>query len=347
MSSRRVLERIVDGKYSRSDFFAMKSIGKDKDSSGELKKQLSNHWFNIVEEDLPDVDLNHVLEGIHHQIEHERKPLRNSRFITIFQRVAAILIVPLLLGYFALFYFHGRQSPAETAMAEIQCPPGVRTHFVLPDGSSGFLNSGSTLEYPIPFGDQRMVRLRGEGYFDISPDEERPFIVESPHLYTRVLGTQFNITAYEDENREEIILKEGSVEILSPSGKRLASLKPNQKLDVDISTGQLNTSDVRAEQYMLWTEGKLVFRNESMEQVTKRLGRWFNVEIEIRDSELLDYALWATFTNEPLEEVMKLLSLTAPIRFKEQERGKTTGNVYLPRKVIFCLDKSRAEAFKL
>ncbi len=346
MSSKRVLEGIVAGKFSRADFFAIKSMSKDKDSRGDIKKHFSDHWYRINSEELPDVNLDHVLDKVHVQIQKERKPARSSRFITIFQRVAAILIVPLLLGYFALFYFQDRHNITESAMAEIQCPLGVRTQFVLPDGTSGFLNSGSTLEYPVPFGDQRIVRLKGEGYFDVSHDSERPFIVESPHLYTRVLGTQFNIFAYEDENREEIILKEGSVEVLSPGGKKLADLKPNQKLNVNISTGQINTSTVQADQYVLWTEGKLVFRNESMTQVANRLGRWFNVEIEIRDEELLNYALWATFTNEPLEEVLKLLSLTAPVRFREQERRRTAGNVYLPRKIVFCLDKSREDAFK-
>ena len=179
----------------------------------------------------------------------------------------------------------------------------------------------------------------------MSRDSERPFLVETPHLLTRVLGTQFNIIAYDDESREEIILKEGSLEVMTQSGKKLAGMQPDQKFEVNFSTGQSDLTSVQADQYVSWTEGKLVFRNESMMQVAKRLGRWFNVEIEIRDQELLNYALWATFTDEPLEEVLKLLSLTAPMRYKEQKRVKTADHVYLPRKVIICLDKSRVDAF--
>ena len=102
---------------------------------------------------------------------------------------------------------------------------------------------------------------------------------------------------------------------------------------------------VEASQYVSWTEGMLVLRNENMEQVATRLGRWYNVEIEIKDPELLKYSFRATFIDEPLEEVLKLLAQTAPLSYEEQKRETTSNNVLLKRKFFLSLDRKRLEAF--
>jgi ferric-dicitrate binding protein FerR (iron transport regulator) len=160
-----------------------------------------------------------------------------------------------------------------------------------------------------------------------------------------VLGTQFNVLAYETEKSEEIILKEGSIEVYSKQGKRLVGLVPDQKLSLNTENRQFKTNQVEAEQYVSWTEGKLVFRNESMQLVADRLGRWYNVEIEIADEDLLKYAFRATFIDEPLEEVLKLLARTAPIKYKEIKRETSNDNTYKKRKFIVSLDRMRLNAF--
>jgi len=340
-----IVERYFSGRYSRSDFLAINSIFKDKVARDALEKHLNSHWFNMSNESLPEGNIDHVLERIHHQLQVEEEPPRRLRIIQGFRKVAAILIIPLLLGYIALFYFQSRNSVLEPTMAEIQCPEGVRTKFVLPDGTTGFLNSGSSLEYPVPFAREREVRLIGEAYFDVSTDENRSFTVKTRHLSTRVLGTQFNVIAYEDENSEEVILKEGSVEVLSSHGKRIVSLQPDQKLGLDTSSKKFKVSQVQADQYVSWTEGKLVFRNESMQEVANRLGRWFNADIVLEDQELLAYNLWATFIDEQLDEVLKLLAITAPLSYEEQKREKAANNIYMKRKVIIRLDRDRLDAF--
>jgi len=160
-----------------------------------------------------------------------------------------------------------------------------------------------------------------------------------------VMGTQFNVIAYENENTEEIILREGEVEVYSRKGQRLGTLESDQKLEFDRDNRRYGISQVESAQYISWTEGKLVFRNESMEDVARRLGRWYNVDIDIQDPELFDYSFRATFMDEPLEEVLKLLSLTAPMSFKEQQRVSTNQNLFKKRKVILRIDSERVNAF--
>jgi len=343
--NKKSVERYAEGKYSRGDFLATESLFKDINRRGDLGTHLESHWFEYVNEPPPEGNTDHILDRIHHQIHLEGSPTRRSHFIKAFQKVAAILILPLLLGSLGLFFFQSGNFGGKVAMAEIQCPLGVRTKFALPDGTVGFLNSGSTLEYPVKFSRERKVTLIGEAYFDVAHDEKRAFSVNTPHLHTRVLGTQFNIIAYENENSEEIILRKGEVEVYSIQGNKLETLGPDLKLKFNSDTRKYGVNPVESNQYISWTEGKLVFRNESMEQVANRLGRWFNVEIEIKDEELLKYTLWATFIDEPLDEVLKLLALTAPLCYEEQVREKTENNTYLKRKVIISLDKDRVDAF--
>lgn len=340
-----ILQRFFNGKYSRKDFLTIKSIFENPEKETEIKNLLQNHWFEVNNEPLPEGNINHVLDKIHHQIRQENTRVKNNRFITAFQRIAAILIIPLVLTFMAVFYFQSKSPTPEIAYAEIQCPLGVRTKFVLPDGTKGFLNSGSTLEYPVIFTSGRNVSLTGEAFFDVTHDKDHPFTVNTPNMVTKVLGTQFNVIAYGNENSEEIILKKGKVEVYSKRGEKLETLQPNQKLVLNTQTRQYNKNKVEADQYVSWTEGKLVFRNESMQQVASRLGRWYNVEIEIKDRELLKYAFRATFIDEPLDEVLKLLALTAPLSYKEQIRETTINDTYKKRKVIVSIDRKRLDAF--
>jgi ferric-dicitrate binding protein FerR (iron transport regulator) len=340
-----ILNRFFNGKYSRKDYLAIKSILEKPDEKEELKDLLQNHWSDFNTKPLPKGDVDHILRKIHKQIDREENKRKGNRFISVFQKIAAILIIPLILSFLAIFYFQSKTVTTETAFAEIQCPLGVRTKFTLPDGTTGFLNSGSTLEYPVQFSNDRKVKLTGEAFFDVHHDAEHPFIVNTANLSTKVLGTQFNVIAYGTENSEEIILEQGSVEIYSKQGEKLATLQPDQRLALNTATRQYKTNRVEAEQYVSWTEGKLVFRNESMQLVADRLGRWYNVEFEIEDEELLNYAFRATFIDEQLEEVLKLLARTAPLKYKEIKRETSNDDTYKKRKFIVSLDRKRLGAF--
>lgn len=340
-----ILNRFFEGKYSRKDFLAIKAAFEKPEMEAEIKELLTRHWLSFNNKPLYEADINHVLDKIHRRIEQEKKPPKTVQFIRLFQRVAAILIVPLILSFVAMLWFRPAAVTPEIATAEIQCPLGVRTKFVLPDGTTGFLNSGSTLEYPVIFSHKRNVTLKGEAFFDVAHDEKHPFTVTTAHLSTRVLGTQFNVIAYGNETTEEIFLKEGRVDVYSNQGEKLETLLPDQKMLLNTINKRYSTKTVEAEQYVSWTEGKLMFRNENMAQVANRLGRWYNVEIEVQDTELLDYAFRATFIDEPLEEVLKLLALTAPIKYEEQIRETTNDDIYKKRKVIVSLDKKRLSAF--
>jgi transmembrane sensor len=153
------------------------------------------------------------------------------------------------------------------------------------------------------------------------------------------------VMAYENEAKEEIILNRGEVEVMAHDGIVLDKLSSNQKLVLHTENRKCRTLEVEASQYIGWTEGKLIFRNENMQQVAERLGRWYNVDIKIEDEELLKYAFRATFVDETLEEVLKLMALTAPIIYEEQPRNTSSNHTYQRRIIIVKLDHRRLSAF--
>ena len=340
-----ILNRFFIGKYSRNDFRNIQEIFSKPENRPELRSYLENHWMEFSKEELPAGDFDSLFLKIQNRIALEDNKTRKSGFIQLFQRIAAILFLPLLIAFFALVYFQKDKPSPSAAWAEIQCPLGVRTKFRLPDGSTGFLNSGSTLKYPVEFVKQREVTLSGEAFFDVVHVDNAPFKVRTPNLNLLVKGTRFNVIAYQGENTEEIILQQGSVQITGTDDGLNAQLQPGQKFSMTLENRKSGISEVLASQYTSWINGKLVFRNEGMQEVATRLGRWYNVEIVLQDPQVLNYSFHATFSEEPLEEVLKLLALTAPIMYSIEKREITGDQVYQKRKVYIRLDQKRVGDF--
>jgi transmembrane sensor len=326
----------------------------------DLSEQLSDRQNQVVEDVLnedwesqlysdfiPDRNLKPVLDRVHHHIRlNEDKKAIHLNWWQGFQRAAAILIIPLMLSFLAYFYFQFKSPGTPVSFAEIQCPMGVRTKFQLPDGSTGYLNSGSSLRYPAQFIGERKVELIGEAFFDVVHNAEIPFHVNTKNLDIKVLGTTFNVIANEDEQTEEIVLQTGKVDVSSKRGDQMAVLKPNEQLTLDIEKQTVSKNEVEASQYTSWKEGKLVFRNENMQQVARRLSRWYNVEVMVDDKQLENYTFHATFFDEPLDEVLKLISITTPISYNEDKRTSDSDGVFQKRKITLQINKSKLNQFR-
>lgn len=314
----------------------------------EVDEFIRNDWaMHLKTEGDPIFKLDHLLDKVHHHIHLNQVKEPNTLNVWLyFQRIAAILIFPILFSFLAYFYFQGNPSAITTSFAEIECPMGVRTKFQLPDGSTGHLNSGSRLKYPVQFNGERKVELSGEAFFDVVHNAEIPFHVNTKNLDIKVMGTTFNVIANENENTEEIILQTGRVDISSKSGKKLTVMKPNELFSLDIAKRSFVKNKVEASQYTSWKEGKLVFRNENMQQVARRLSRWYNAEVTVDDRLLEDYTFHATFLDEPLDEVLKLLSITTPLSYQEEKRKSDAEGVFQKRKIVLKINQSKINQFK-
>jgi ferric-dicitrate binding protein FerR (iron transport regulator) len=234
----------------------------------------------------------------------------------------------------------------EPVYNEILVPYGSKTVITLSDSTKIWLNAGARLKYPANFNnDRREVFLQGEGFFDVTKDEQRPFFVKTNGMNIKVLGTKFNLMANADDNKIEASLVEGAIEVLGlkndSQGGNL-TLKPGQKLTLQKDKATYNIVDNADREAMLvpkeivspvkiksallsenntdistaWKENKLIFVRERFADVKLKLERWYGVIIEVRDNEILDYRFTGTFEKQTFEQAMSAFGKAASCHFK-------------------------------
>lgn len=202
---------------------------------------------------------------------------------------------------------------------EIRTNPGMITSVILPDSSKVWINSCGYLKYPVRFTkDHREVVLEGEGYFEIKKNEAAPFTVKVNENYAvQVLGTNFNITAYKEDEKIETTLVEGSVRlnIITQTGQTISQLlKPDEKAVFEDNKLSLQQIDPLFE--TSWKDGKMYFKNQPMNDVIKRLSRHYNVVFNVKDPEILESLITAKFESEQLLQVLEYIKLASDIKYK-------------------------------
>lgn len=335
---RELLSKYVNGDFTTDDKKYIERIFSDENSEDELKEILRFDWLEINQNhDLEKYELDHILHKLYYQLKHQKEANKKGRLVSLWQtylKVAAVLLFPLALAYGIYNQMEILKIDTEVSFAEINAPLGSRVHFSLPDGSNGWLNSGSTLKYPVKFADSRDVSLSGEAYFDIQKNESKPFNVLTSGLNVSVLGTQFNVAAYQDDNNIDVVLESGSVRLSHPGSEKIVEMKPNDRVEFDTERKLMNKSEVNPVKYSSWKDGKLVFRNDPIDKVAKRLSRWYNVDIVVNQSSNTDLRLRATFEDEEIEEVMRLIKMTFPIEYEILKRSKDANGKFEKRKII-------------
>ena len=230
---------------------------------------------------------------------------------------AAIIIVCLLA---ANFYQASKNKPSEeTAENIIEVPVGQRVSITLADGTKVWLNSGSILSYPSKFDNRnRMVRLDGEGYFEVVSDEANPFIVKTEMLDVKVLGTKFNVQAYPCDNIA-VSLLEGQLHV--QAGSQSALMEANELVSWTKESGLKHYKNKTVQHVVQWTIGELMFADERLADIAKVLERRFGVTIIIDKPELADERFSSrTHQNPTLEQVLNLLKDTKKLNYSISDK---------------------------
>lgn len=243
------------------------------------------------------------------------------------------LAASLVVGLFFYALIHSKlQTPAElVAFSTVTTTLGERTSLSLPDGTKVNLNAGSSLRYPDSFTEsERKVELSGEAFFDVVHNEDKPFIVQTHALNVRVLGTAFNIEAFIENSEVNTTLVNGKIILEKEHNNKmvlLAEMKPNERVVYQVDNQKINLSiEEDISQYIVWKDGKLVFLNDPIEEVAKKLGLWYNVSVNIQSEELKESRFTGTFTNEPIKKVLDLLSVSSPMDYKIIKASKSAGD---------------------
>ncbi|MCE4564754.1 FecR domain-containing protein [Maribellus sp. CM-23] len=297
----------------------------------QLNELMSEHWQNLdtsglsAEPSLENLKLK--LWTLIQQEEAVKKQTELSRKIswqTAITRIAAILFIPLLVYTgFMLAQSHIQNKQAEMVMQKVEANPGSRVHFTLPDKTEVWLNSGSSLEYPIAMNKQkqRNVRLTGQGYFKVSYNPRHPFLVETNQINIKVLGTSFDVSNYNNDGQIITTLEEGCIALLDSHGREVSKLAPGQQAVLEKTSRKLYVENVKTELSTSWKDGRLIFRDAPLQEVVKLLGRWYNCNIEVDDSLIgSDIQYTATIQDETLGEVLQMIELSTAVKTSIKNR---------------------------
>lgn len=262
------------------------------------------------------------------------------------KKYAAVIVIACSVSGF-LFYNLGKKqvSPSLSAKNELVVPFGSKAEFTLADGTKVTLNAGSKLKYSGSYGiTDRTLQLEGEAYFKVAKNRELPFIVKTTHVDVRALGTEFNVKAYPGEGTIETTLVEGSVNIDRNNTKNssgITILKPNQKFTYYIKKASSNEVAVTKEVVKVaekpvalqhdtaiitrlndvapvisWKENKWIIENQNLQHLAIEMERKFDVKINFNSERLKNFRFTGTLLNEPIEQVLMVMGVSAPITYK-------------------------------
>jgi transmembrane sensor len=334
------IERFINGKSDESEAQFIYSLFSENENNLEFEHQIRNDFYEFIKNTQDkNYNLSYLLDRIHHTIhknEGRKKQTIVKKIYQWYSFAAAVLLIPLIIAG-GIWVFE--KNDEKTIVAEnpvtstLFAPLGSRISFSLPDGTTGWLNSGSSIEYNIPFiNKSRNVSLHGEAWFDVATDENHPFEITAGNSKVKVLGTKFNMSAYPEEKYMEVVLENGKVEFSAFGIGKSIQMKPNERLIY--TSNSVNISLTETSKYSAWKEGKLIFRGDPMTEVVRRIERWYNVEVELVDKELENYVIRGTFQDDSLEDVIKYLSLTSPVRYRIFDREVLKDGTLQKKKVL-------------
>jgi len=305
---------------------ALKRWLSDAATHSEVEGWLLEHWTSS-----PEIDSIALIETVFLQIqEYEEKHLPKlgfsiRRILKIYQKVAAFLLIPVIgLG---ILYWVSQYDQPDSQYTETIAPRGQKSQIVLADGTKVWLNSDTKIKYPGSFSkNQRDVYLDGEAFFEVSKNEQQPFVVHTSQVNVKVLGTKFNIKAYADESDIETSLFEGKINLVlnnSLAEKPVEKeVKPGQSFIFSKTDHQLVANRFPQDEINGWKKNQLIFKDDTFSNLVRKVERWYDVKVVYDEKQFEDRRLTVElYEGERLDRLMKIISLALSVDYK-YEKGE-------------------------
>lgn len=331
------IEKYYNNNYSESEEDYIGKIFNSNECEDKLKSHLLKQFYQIMGENISDQkSLDHILYKVHYNINTNSSPGRKTSLrrtaVNWTLKIAGVLFFA--VSVFAGISYFNISKNEKLAWVEIKAPAWSRVQFSLPDGTEGWLNSNSTIKYNAGFFFNREVLLDGEALFQVAKSQSRLFKVKTDEVTVTALGTRFNVSSYNNEKNIEIVLEEGRLCFQTNEKKEFHIMNPDDMLVYNKVNKDINIDEVQSAKYMAWTEGKLIFRNDPIDVIGRRLARWYNIDVEIKGTFNDGRRLRATFKDESLEEVLGLLERSLQVKFRILKRTPLEDDSFAKIKVI-------------
>jgi len=331
-----LLSRRLSGEASSAEMAELQQLLAQSPDKQYLFSILHSYFYDGLPPEQADAHLEQRLSRIIGTPRQKTTSLLPLRRLMPYAAAAAVLLLS-VLGW---GLFHHRQ-----AGEEVLARAGARTHLRLPDGTQVWLNSNSKLKYTNEYNTKtREVSLEGEAWFDVARNPERPFIVHASTLDIKALGTTFTVRSYPRDITVETTLLKGAIEVIRNEQDPAAHvvLKPNEKLvfnkqPAPLPVARIAINSIRedipdsAKAETSWMYNRLMFDGDNFRALADKMERWYDVHIIVKDEALNHFRFGGVFANEPVEEALKELQLTANFNYtingKEIElyAGQSTG----------------------
>jgi transmembrane sensor len=302
-----------------------------------LRSKLSSDPTYNVQETATEIDVKETFWKRY------RRPIVKLSFIAL-----------AFISAFVILFLREKQTiarPVSVSENNVSTRPGSKSQVTLPDGTTVILNADSKLTYPDNFlGETREVSLEGEAYFNVTHNKKKPFIIHTKAIDIKVLGTVFNVKAYPQESTSEATLIKGSIEVtLTSHSNEKIMLKPSEKITVsnlpllkkqnEKPKMGINTEPATEETPLVmldhvsedkkeniyseigWTQNKLMFKNESLDEIVKTMEHWYGCNIEVKSDKLKLQKFTGNFTEESCMQVLQALQLSYNFSFKKENNN--------------------------
>lgn len=293
-------------------------------ASSEENREIAQHlyWVYYASETLgimQSVDTKSALG----KVRRRSAAMRRRVILNRISRIAAMLLIPVAaIALWALC--DNRDYPEEVQYVELRTTSGMVSSITLPDSSKVWLNSNSYLKYPIRFEDERRVELVGEGYFKVTKDEDKRFVVQTKVMEVEVLGTEFNVDAYDKSGRDiRTTLVKGSINMTfedNEQRRHLVAIYPGQRVSIDPVSREWDLRMVNTTGAVSWKEGRIVFNKTPLAEALRMIENRFNVEFVVKNPNYYEHNFTGMFTDQRLDVILEHFKRSSKMRFKTLDK---------------------------
>ncbi len=311
----QLIVRLFAGEGSDEEKSTIESWLNQDTENQKLLDELKEIWLSTGLEHNPDrYDVEEAIRQFQEKTGFFTKKISRRKLHYQLLRYAAILALAAALP--ASYYFGKKSVSSSDSVTTITCPLGDKTSIILPDSSLVCLNSGSRITFNNNFQNgSRQVYLDGEAFFTVHKNPKNPFQVKTTDLVVEVLGTEFNLKAYPNEKTITTTLVKGCLKVYA--NHNAIKIKPNQKLIYNKRNQEIKLKEVcDLSPEIEWKNGRLVFHNQSLEELREKLERWFDVEIKFGDEQVKARRFTGTLEHESILEAISYFGRSKYVAYK-------------------------------
>lgn len=308
-----LLKRFVDGLYTRKDADDLLKHFHAGKYNTEISEAMDNVWEEMKEDEVSSLQHQQYREEARLLLSRIRKPEKRFSFIP-YLRYVAIVAVILSIGWGGFRLIRSNQEKVLT-YTEVHVKNGEHKRIILPDGTSVTLNAGSYLRYPREFiTDVRRIEMNGEAFFEVTRDEEKPFLIHTKDADVKVLGTSFNVKAFDMDEQLTVSVQTGKVQVDLPEA--MMRLQPDEQFVMDKTKGEFQKRNEDARLSTVWIKGGLYFNRTPIRTVVNELVRMYNRTIEFAPGAEYDDYIYGEHDNKSLEAVLKSIQYSTDIKYR-------------------------------